>query len=570
VVIGVCLIVGGWLAAYPIELIRLVVNAAVHPSSSGPSLWLLAAEYYAVVVAASLVSFLSGWLMSIAEVRLACSVREDVYGAVMVARPNSLVGMGTGGVMTRVLHDATSIAEISLPLFGFVASVGAKVAFGAYYLLKMDWRLGVAAVPLAAICGLLASIIGRKATRVGNKLVGLRAQLWRKVQEDTVGLREIQACGREETEQRRLSALHSRIRSQTARQGWLDSGMHLITGTAFPLATIVIIVLGGRYVQSGRIAAGELTAFLLYIGMFSGPMIRATELIVEACRRLPSVRRAFEVVDAYSKRPVNVGREPIPDPPYHLHLEDLEFVYPQGRAAIRDVSLWISAGQHIGIVGPRGAGKTTLMLLLMRFLDPTRGRIRLNGTDIRRFDLQDYRALFGIVFQDPYIFSGSVSENIRFGRPSATDEEVRSALLLAGGETFVRELSPLADFTIEESGANLSRGQKQCIAIARALLRRPRVLILDEATASFDGFDENRVYESISRVGHEVTCLTVAHRLSAVCDTDAILVLADGEIVESGPPGELVARGGRYASIFNVQLDKLLAQKQSVVPDYRD
>ena len=308
---------------------------------------------------------------------------------------------------------------------------------------------------------------------------------------------------------------------------------------------------------------GQLSAFLSYANQYTKPFNEISGVITELQNAIACAGRVFELIDEEPQIPDPEPEKPLPeDDMGHVSLEHVAFSYTPEKKLIEDFNLDVKNGEMVAIVGPTGCGKTTLINLLMRFYDVDSGSIRIGGTDIRDMNRETLRSGFGMVLQDTWLRSGTIRDNIRMGRPTATDEEIIQAAKEAHAHSFIRRLPEGYDTMITENGGNLSQGQKQLLCIARVMLALPPMLILDEATSSIDTRTEIRIQKAFNTLMEGRTSFIVAHRLSTIRNADVILVMRDGNIVEQGTHKELLARNGFYAEIYNSQFVNTSSEQQ--------
>jgi ATP-binding cassette subfamily B protein len=325
------------------------------------------------------------------------------------------------------------------------------------------------------------------------------------------------------------------------------------------VGTLILILYGTRLIQTGAITVGVLVAFVNYVGSFWEPITRLGNMYSQLLIAMSSVERIFEYMDEKPAVPEREDAIEMPALQGAVTFDRVSFAYDEDRMALRNVSLDVKPGMSVALVGHTGSGKSTIVSLLCRFYDATEGRVLVDGIDVRDVTLDSLRSQVGIVLQDTFIFSGTIRENIRYGRPDATDAEVEAAARSVLAHDFIMSLPDGYDTQVQERGSALSIGQRQLLSFARALLADPKILILDEATASIDTETELRIQEALGRLLEGRTSFIVAHRLSTIRHADTIVVLDHGEIVEQGNHEELMKRTGHYRSLVEAQYRYLSA-----------
>jgi ABC-type multidrug transport system fused ATPase/permease subunit len=427
-------------------------------------------------------------------------------------------------------------------------------------LLVLDVQLALIALASLIPLWLLYRWFARRATVAFRRTRESVATMIVNIVESFNGIRAVQAFRREQRNDGIFAALNNDYR-EANRQAFKLHAV-FIPGTSFVgnAATVAVLLVGGYRVADGSLALGVLTSFLLYVRQFYDPM----EDVAVFYNSLQSASAALEKIAAVlaEKPAVPEPAEPAALPPQvrgALTLDAVEFGYLPERPVLHQLSIEIVAGQTVALVGATGAGKTTIAKLISRFYDPTSGAVRLDGVDLRDLGERDLRRATVMVTQDGFLFSGSVADNIAFGRPGATRDEIVESARAVGAHDFVAALPEGYDTDVRKRGGRLSAGQRQLVAFARAFLADPAVLILDEATSSLDVPTERAVQRALSTVLAERTALIIAHRLSTVEIADRVLVLDDGYVIEDGSPGELIATGaGQFAALHESWLDSLV------------
>jgi ATP-binding cassette, subfamily B, bacterial len=488
--------------------------------------------------------------------RVLLSVRTRLFRHLQTLSLDFYERERTGRLVARMTSDIDAMSDLVTDglvtlVTGLITMVGVAVI-----LVIMDWQLALATLVVAPLIGLAARFWRRWSADAYRRVRETHSVVTVQLQESLAGVRAIQSFRRERMTSHRLREANSAERAAHRRTIALASfffpGIEFL-GTA---ATVVVLGVGGRRVLSGELEIGTLAAFLLYLRSLFDPVQQLSELYDSFQSATAGAERVGAVL---AERPsVREAPDPVPlpDPRGDVRLEDVCFAYDQGPEVLHDVDLRVDAGTTLALIGPTGAGKSTVAKLIARFYDPQGGRVTLDGVDLRQVRLADLRRAMGYVPQEGFLFSSfgsekaTVADNIRFGRPDATRAEVEAAARAIGAEPVIMALPHGYDTEVGERGALLSAGERQLVAFARAWLADPALLILDEATSNLDIATETRVTEAMRRLRQGRTTIVIAHRLSTVIEADQIAVIADGRVVEAGRPAELLARGGRFADLY--------------------
>lgn len=459
--------------------------------------------------------------------------------------------MKTGQLMARITSDLFDVTEFAhhCPEEFYIAGLKIIASFVILCTINVPLTLIIfAIVPVMALCAGVLNGAMRRTFRKNRQQVGeVNAQ----VEDSLLGVRVVQSFTAEEREIEKFER-GNREWLAIKKENYHWMGAFTATTRAFDgLMYLAVILAGGLFMLRGAIDPADLMAFLLYVTTLLATIRRIVEFAEQFQRGMTGIERFFEVMDA----PVEIAD---PQSPQELDkaegeiaFEHVSFAYADDpdTPVLTDVSLTIHAGENVALVGPSGGGKTTLCNLIPRFYDPTGGRVTIDGHDVRALSLASLRRQIGVVQQDVYLFAGTIFENIAYGKPGATRQEVEEAAKLAGAHDFISETPKGYDTYVGERGVRLSGGQKQRISIARVFLKNPPVLLLDEATSALDNESERLVQQSLERLSQGRTTLTIAHRLSTIQGADRIIVLADDGVAEQGTHEELMARGGLYAAL---------------------
>jgi ATP-binding cassette subfamily B multidrug efflux pump len=500
-------------------------------------------------------SYAQGWLMTNVAIQVTYKLRREIMAKIQRLPFRYLDGTEHGEILSRLTNDVDTINQtlnqnLTQIITSFVTVLGMLAM-----MLSISWQMTLVAlliIPLSS--GVVMFIISRSQRLFAQQQAHL-GRVNSHVEEAFGGHEVIKAFNGEEKSISQFNHYNQQLYSVSWKAQFLSGIMMPVMGFIGNLGYVAVVILGGYLAVHGRIAIGDIQAFIQYIRSFTQPITQLANISNILQQTLAAAERVFEFFAA---------EEESPDPEHPVRLEEVRgevefrnvhFSYIPGKPVIKGFSARIQPGQKIAIVGPTGAGKTTLVKLLMRFYDVDEGAILIDGHDIREFARSDLRRLFGMVLQDTWLFNGTVMDNIRYGRDGATDEEVVEAARLARIDRFIRSLPEGYRTVINEEMTNLSQGQKQLLTIARAILANPPMLILDEATSSVDTHTELLIKEALDSFMRGRTTFIIAHRLSTIRNADLILVVRDGSIVEQGTHEELMARGGFYAELYNSQFE---------------
>lgn len=515
-----------------------------------------AALMFAIVAALGVATATRYYLVSWLGERVAADLRRRVYDHVLGLSPAYFDTARTGDILSRMTADVALLqslvgSAISMGLRNAVTGTGAlvmMVATSAKLAGIVLLVLPVVVVPLV--------LFGRRERRLSKTAQERVADLAARAEETLNGLRTVQAFTHEPVERRRFGEEAERSVAAALRRIASRTGLILaVILLGFGAITFSLWV-GGHDVVSGRMSSGSLAAFVFYAVLLASAGATVSELWGEIQRAAAAADRLLELLAIRPAIAPPPSPAPLPDPPQgRVALERVRFAYPTrpGQWALDEVSLAVEPGETVALVGPSGAGKTTLFQLLLRFYDPQEGRVLVDGVDVARLDPAALRARIGLVPQEPLIFSATAAENIRYGRPGASDAEVRRAAQAAAADRFLEALPQGYDTHLGARGVTLSGGQRQRIAIARAILKDAPILLLDEATSALDAESEQAVQQALERLSRGRTTLVVAHRLATVRRADRILVIDGGRVVADGPHEALVREGGLYARLAALQ-----------------
>jgi ATP-binding cassette subfamily B protein len=457
-----------------------------------------------------------------------------------------------GRIMSRVQNDVTALQEIvSAGILDIVADLLSLVGI-IFMLCYMNIRLALITmtiIPVLAVILIVWQKYARNAfMRVRMAISVVNAGL----QENISGARVIQSLSRENLNLERFDAVNEANLGANLQASRLAAGLLPIIELLMGAATALVIIVGGMEVIQGQLLVGQLVAFILYVQRFFDPIRRLSMEYTELQRAMAGGQRIFEVLDTKPEIVDAPDAIELPAIKGEVNYDDVSFEYVPGLEVLHNINLRIEPGETIALVGPTGAGKSTIVSLVGRFYEVTKGKLTIDGFDIHKVKQESLRHQIGVVLQDPFLFSETAMENIRYGRADATDDEVIEAARVVGADQFIRRLENGYNTLLHERGSNLSVGQRQLISFARAVLSNPRILILDEATANVDTQSEIIIQNALRQLLKGRTSLVIAHRLSTIRDSDRVIVLDGGRIMEMGTHKELLAKGGLYHKLYTM------------------
>ena len=501
-------------------------------------------------------SFVQGWLMSGITQKLSFRMRKEISEKISRMPMSYFESKTVGEVLSRITNDVDTLGQsLNQSVTQLITSVTTVIGIIIIMLTisPLITLIAVLVIPLSAIFMGIVIKISQKYFKAQQKYLG---KINGQVEEIYSGHRVVKAFGREESVIEEFDKTNDILFESAWKSQFLSGLMQPVMNLVGNLGYVAVAISGSILAIKGVIKVGDIQAFIQYVRNLTQPMSMLAQVSNMLQSMAAAAERVFEFLDEEEEIPEAENTFDLSEFHGNVEFDHVRFGYTQDKVIIHDLCSSIKAGQTAAIVGPTGAGKTTIVKLLMRFYDVSGGSIRVDGHDIRDMKRGDLRRLFGMVLQDTWLFKGTIMENIRYGRLDATDEEVIEAAKAANAHHFIQTLPGGYQMELNEEASNVSQGQKQLLTIARAILADTKIMILDEATSSVDTRTETRIQQAMNTLMEGRTSFVIAHRLSTIKDADVILVMKEGDIIEQGTHEELLEKGGFYADLYNSQFEQ--------------
>lgn len=508
------------------------------------------------IVGVTVFQWIMNYFVNVISYKTVRDLRRDVFKKFNHVPLSYIDTHSHGDLISRVINDVDAVGDgltqMCLQLFsGIVTIIGTLV-----FMLFINWKIAIAVFVLTPLSLFVAAFIGRLTHKRFTEQQNLQGEISSYVEEHVGNQRIVKAFSYEQRAFDEFEKYNNELYTVGFKAQFAGALANPSTRFVNAIVYAAVGVIGALTAISGTLSVGQLSCFLTYANQYTKPFNEVTGVLTQLQTGIAAAERVFEVLEADDEKPDKSNPEKVEDCKGNVKIENVNFSYTKEKPLITDFSLDVKSGSHIAIVGPTGCGKTTFINLLMRFYETDSGKITIDGVDIKDMTRDNVRKCYGMVLQESWLFCGTIMENLRYGNENATDEEVIAAAKAAYAHSFIRRMPKGYDTVISEGGGNLSHGQKQLLCIARAMLTNPPMLILDEATSSIDTLTEIRVQKAFAKMMKGKTSFVVAHRLSTIKESDVILVMKDGNIIEQGNHDELIKKNGFYTMLYNSQFSK--------------
>ncbi len=509
----------------------------------------MAVVIFLTAVSQWLMSHINNWI----TYRVVKDIRTQAFNKLEILPLKYVDSHSHGDIISRIIADIDQFSDGLLMGFTQLFTGVLTIIGTLFFMFYINPVIAAVVVVVTPISLFVASFIAKKTYHLFQMQSRTRGELTSLVEEMLGNQKVVQAFGHEKEAQDKFETINEELRVWGLKATFFSSITNPSTRFVNSFVYACVGIAGAFAAINGLLTVGQLTSFLNYANQYTKPFNEISGVVTELQNALASAARVFELIDEESQIPDEPDALVLTDAKGEVHLEKVDFSYNPKVPLIEDMNLLVKPGQRVAIVGPTGCGKSTVINLLMRFYDVDSGSIKVDGTDIRHITRESLRSNYGMVLQETWLKSGTIRENIAYGKPNATEEEILLAAKEAHAHSFIERMPDGYDTVIAEDGGNLSQGQKQLLCIARVMLCLPPMLILDEATSSIDTRTEIKIQKAFSKMMEGRTSFIVAHRLSTIKEADVILVMKDGHIIEQGTHENLLSQNGFYAQLYNSQ-----------------
>lgn len=508
------------------------------------------------VVGVTVFQWIMNYFTNVISYKTVRDLRREVFAKFNNVPLSYIDSHSHGDLISRVINDIDAVGDgltqMFLQLFSGVVTIAGTLIF----MLMIDWRIALTVVILTPLSLFVASFIGKLSHRRFTRQQILQGDISSYVEEHVGNQRIVKSFLYEQRAFEAFEKYNNELYDVGFKAQFAGALANPSTRFVNAMVYAAVGIFGALTAIAGTLTIGQISCFLTYANQYTKPFNEVTGVLTQLQTGIAAAARVFEVLEAADEQPDPENPVTLENCKGNIKIDDVSFSYTKDKPLIQHFTLDVKSGNHVAIVGPTGCGKTTFINLLMRFYETDSGKITIDGVDIREMTRDGLRKQFGMVLQDSWLFSGTIMENLKYGNENATEEEVIKAAKAAYAHGFIRRMPNGYNTVISEGGGNLSRGQIQLLCIARAMLTNPAILILDEATSSIDTLTEIRVQKAFARIMEGRTSFVVAHRLSTIKESDVILVMKDGNIIEQGSHDELLAKNGFYSVLYNSQFAK--------------
>ena len=556
-VVVACIAVQAVLGLAPAVVFKSLIDTLAHPHPSFGHVALLVGAGIGAAVAGGLTGVGEAYLSTRISQGIVATLRQQLFGRLLDQPVGFFTDRRAGDLLSRINTDIDGVEDVVTDtVFGLVSSVLVTIAT-LTLMLRFSWQLTLAVLVMIPAVALPARRAGRATYRARARTQSLRGQMTGYLQEilGISGIMLVKAFGRESAERQLFAAMNAELRNREVRQNLIGQWFGMLMSTLQTAGPALMILFGGWLVITGRASVGTVFVFATVLGQrLAGSVTTLAGMHVNITGSLALFGRLFTYIDRVPEITDSPGARGLGHVTGEIRLDQVTFSYPgAARPAVADLTAIIEPGQLAALVGPTGAGKTTIAGLVARFHDPQHGRILIDGTDLRQVTRASLARQLGVVFQDTFLFHASIADNLRYACPGASEADLVRAAGAAHLREFIESLPDGYDTVVGERGHRLSGGEKQRLAIARVILRDPRIVILDEATSHLDSLSEHHIRAGLARLLQGRTALVIAHRLSTILAAGTILVLDQGRLIDQGTHAALLARGGLYADLYHRQ-----------------